>query len=223
MATSSSNASGAKAYREIMSEGPRFRRYRPEERAAMLVNAGLAVLAEGGIAGFTVDNICTKSGASRGLIAHHFGGKDGLLAACYGAAYAPLLADLAPNEGPEPALETMLDRLFSPSHFRPETLRLWLALWGEVAGNAKLQAEHRRHYAAFRASLARAIRQKAPALAEDLVEDLAVAVIALADGLWLELCIAPDVMPAARAHALCGMLLEPVLGALASDQTSVAS
>ncbi|MBH1974635.1 MAG: TetR family transcriptional regulator, partial [Rhodobacteraceae bacterium] len=77
------------------SEAPKFRRYTSEVRAAMLVDAGLACLAEGGITAFTVDNICRKSAASRGLIAHHFGGKDGLLAAVYAAAYAPLIADLA--------------------------------------------------------------------------------------------------------------------------------
>ncbi len=213
MAGSSTAANGAKASPAIMSDTPRYRRYRPEERAAMLVEAGLAVLAEGGIAGFTVDNICKKSGASRGLIAHHFGAKEGLLAACYAAAYAPLLADLAPEEGMLPDLATLLDRLFSAEHFRPETLRLWLALWGEVAGNPALQAEHRRLYTAFRASLARAIAALAP---QAKAETLAVSIIALADGLWLELCIAPDLMPAARARALCADLLEPVLGPLPS-------
>ncbi len=68
-----------------MSE-PRFRRYAADIRAAMLVEAGMVCLARGGITAFTVDNICAEAGASRGLIAHHFGGKDGLLAAVYAAA-----------------------------------------------------------------------------------------------------------------------------------------
>ena len=80
-----------------ISDAPRFRRYASEVRAAMLVEAGLATLAEGGITAFTVDNICRRAQASRGLIAHHFGGKDGLLVAVYHAAYTPLLADLSPD------------------------------------------------------------------------------------------------------------------------------
>jgi TetR/AcrR family transcriptional regulator, transcriptional repressor of bet genes len=179
---------------------PKFRRYRSEERAAMLVEAGLACLAEGGITAFTVENICNKSGASRGLIAHHFGGKDGLLAAVYAAAYAPLIADLKEVEG----LAALLDCLVSPRHFTRELLNIWLALWGEAAVNPALQAAHRAHYALFRTALARAIAAEAPAAD---AEALAMTVIALVDGLWLELCIAPDLMSADRARALCEAVL----------------
>ena len=136
-----------------ISDAPRFKRYTTEIRAAMLVEAGLACLAEGGITGFTIDNICRKAGASRGLVAHHFGSKDGLLAAVYAAAYAPLLADLTPDLD----LSAVFDRLFSPAHFTKATLNVWLALWGEVAVNPDLQAEHRCNYATFRATVARAI------------------------------------------------------------------
>ncbi len=181
--------------------GPRFRRYASGERSAMLVQAGLACLAEGGITAFTVENICTKSGASRGLIAHHFGSKDGLLAAVYAAAYAPLLADLADHAG----LDDLLDRLLSPRHFTRDGLNIWLALWGEAAVNPALQAGHRAHYAAFRGTLARAI---AAALPKADAEALAMTVIALVDGLWLELCIAPDLMTAERARALCAAVLD---------------
>lgn len=182
------------------SEAPKFRRYRSEERAAMLVEAGLACLAEGGITAFTVDNICRKSGASRGLIAHHFGGKDQLLAAVYAAAYAPLLADLA--EATE--LEALLDRLLSPRHFTRDVLNVWLSLWGEAATNPVLQAEHRAHYTLFRQSLAAAIARRSPNVN---AEAKAITLIALIDGLWLELCMAPDLMSAAQARALVDAVL----------------
>ena len=192
-----------------ISDAPRFRRYASEVRAAMLVEAGLATLAEGGITAFTVDNICRRAQASRGLIAHHFGGKDGLLVAVYHAAYTPLLADLSPDL----TLPALLDRLFSKAHFSRATLNTWLALWGEVAVNADLQIEHRRNYGAFRAAVARAIVRHAPTAAPH-ADDLATALIALADGLWLELCIAPDLMTAPRARQICAGLLEPILGPL---------
>lgn len=176
---------------------PRFRRYAPEVRAAMLVEAGLACLARGGIAAFTVDNICAQAGASRGLIAHHFGGKDGLLAAVHAAAYAPVLQGWETVD-----LAGLVDRLFDPAQFTKAGLRVWLALWGEIAVNPVLQAEHARHYAAYRASVARVVGD----------EVLAGAVIALADGLWLEQSLAPDLMSADRAKATCRMLLRPVLG-----------
>jgi TetR/AcrR family transcriptional repressor of bet genes len=187
--------------------GPRFRRYASEVRAAMLVEAGLSVLAEGGITAFTVDNICKRAETSRGLIAHHFGGKEGLLVAVYHAAYAPLLADLTPDL----SVDQVLDRLFSPKHFTRESLNIWLSLWGQVAVNAGLQEAHRANYAAFRAAVAHAIARDAKAPVD--AEAIAAALIALADGLWLELCFAPDLMSPDRAKATCRMLLEPLLKA----------
>ena len=184
---------------------PRFRRYASEVRAAMLVEAGLAVLAEGGITAFTVDRICQRAKTSRGLIAHHFGGKDGLLAAVYHAAYAPLLADLSADL----SLDAVLERLFSPRHFTRESLNIWLSLWGQVAVNAGLQAAHRANYAAFRSAVATAIRRDGNSALD--AEALAAALIALADGLWLELCFASDLMSADRARQTCRMLLEPLV------------
>jgi len=184
-----------------MSE-PKFRRYAPEVRAGMLVEAGMACLARGGITAFTVDNICREAGASRGLITHHFGGKDGLLAAVYAAAYAPMLERW---EGV--GLAGLMDRLFDPAQFAPPGLTAWLALWGEIAVNPVLQAEHARHYAAYRTAVAGVLRSHAPD-----PETLAGALIALADGLWLEQCLAPDLMSPDRAKAACRMLLTPILG-----------
>lgn len=193
---------------------PRFKRLTATNRAAELVQAGLAVLAAGGITAFTIDKICKKAGASRGLIGHHFGGKDGLLAACYGAAYAPLLQMLHGGGAPLP-LPELIDELFTDRQFRREGLTLWLALWGEIAVNPALQAEHLRHYQAYEAAIIRAITNFA--LAKGRQADapmLAATLIALLDGLWLELCIAPGVMSAQKARRAVTALLEPHLGPL---------
>ena len=55
----------------------KYKRLAPEARAAELVEAGLRVLAKGGITAFTIDNICKASGASRGLIGHHLAARTG--------------------------------------------------------------------------------------------------------------------------------------------------
>jgi AcrR family transcriptional regulator len=195
---------------------PRFRRYASEVRAAMLVEAGLAVLAEGGIRAFTIDNICKTSGASRGLVTHHFGSKDGLLAAVYAAAYQPLLAAIAPEGQEAPALPALIDHLFSPANYSRDSLNVWLAIWGEIASNGPLQAEHRALYARYRAVVAGAIARHAAAQGRRVeAEALAVTLIALVDGLWLELCIDPEGMSAATARAACLQVLEPLLGEIA--------
>lgn len=182
----------------------------------MLVEAGLACLARGGITAFTIDNICTEAKASRGLIAHHFGSKDGLLAAVYAAAYAPFLAAISPAEGPEPDLGALVEAAFSDALFARENLNVWLALWGEIAVNPALKAAHRRLFDAYQASVSRAIARHAAArgLAVD-AEGLSLSFIALIDGYWLEQHIDPERLSQDRARAAFLQIWEPVLGAIA--------
>ena len=193
---------------------PKFKRMTAEGRAALLVQAGLACLAEGGIAGFTVERICARAGASRGLIGHHFGSKDGLLAACYGAAYAPLL-QVVVAQGRAPALPQLLDELLSDRQFRRDGLNIWLALWAEVAVNPALQAAHLAHYGAYQAAVAASIAEFAAHAGRKVdATALARALIALLDGLWVEMCVAPGQMDRHSARAAIGLLLAPHLGAI---------
>jgi betaine-aldehyde dehydrogenase len=204
-----------------MTTPPRFRRYDAEVRARMLIDAGLACLAEGGITAFTIDNICRKAQASRGLVAHHFGSKDGLLAAVYAAAYRPMLAATAP-EGTAPLdLPTLIDRIFSAEKFTRENLNTWLAIWGETAANPRLLAEHRQLYAAYRTTIATAITALATERNRSVdAETLATSIIALADGYWLEQCLDPDRIAPDAARAACVTLLEPLLGQLTSSEVT---
>ena len=186
---------------------PKFKRLAPQDRAAELVEAGLRVLAKGGITAFTIDNICKASGASRGLIGHHFGNKDGLLAACYAAAYAPLLQAWAAG-AESPALPELVEELLSERQLRPEGLNIWLALWGEIAVNQRLRTEHLRHYRLYHDTLARAAaRHFGRAMPENCDLTLATALIALLDGIWLEFCIAPEEMSRDKARAAVNALL----------------
>lgn len=179
----------------------------------MLVEAGMACLAQGGIRAFTVDNICKAAGASRGLITHHFGSKDQLLAAVYAAAYDPFLEAIAPEDGPEPDLPELMDYLFAPVNYSRESLAMWLALWGAIATNPALQAEHVALYGRYRETLARAIARFAEAGGRQVdAQTLAVSLIALVDGMWLELCISPGSLDPAAARAATAALLEPMLG-----------
>ena len=199
---------------------PKYRRFEPAERKQQLVQAAIECLAEGGMAGFTVERICEKAGISRGLISHHFDGKDALLLAAYDA-MTVFLSDLAasglgkPGSEPAATLRDTIEANFSTDLTDQPTLKAWLAVWGEVAGNDKLRALHRKRYDAYRANLTAAITAVAQERGRTVdAGQLATMFIALIDGLWLEWCLDPVVLPQEQAKAACYALLEPHLGPL---------
>jgi TetR/AcrR family transcriptional regulator, transcriptional repressor of bet genes len=194
-------------------ERAKYIRLTSEERRTALIQAALICIARGGIQEFTVDKVSAEAGISRGLIAHHFGSINGLLAAVYARAYAASLPDLAGTAGAVARIALLIDTYVDPRFFNRETLNVWLALWGQISVNAELGAEHRRQYAAYLDGVTTAIA----ALAKErgrTVDSKAVAkaLICLADGLGVQHCLDPDVMPASEARALCLAFLAPHLG-----------
>ena len=198
-----------------MTPGPKYTRLTSEDRRAALEEAALVCMARGGILEFTIDKVCTQAGVSRGLITHHFQSKDGLLVAVYAKMYARSMAAIdAPRPG-KARIVAMIDASFAPAMFSREVLNIWLTLWGEIANNPVLQAEHRRQYATYVADVTAALDEIA--LARDLTLDsaaLARAFIALVDGLGLQRCIEPRLMTPKSAKDACYALLEPHLGTL---------
>jgi len=194
---------------------PKFTRLSAEDRRNALIEAGLACLARGGIQAFTIDKICVEAGVSRGLITHHFGAINGLLAAVYGRIYrdtTPHPSDTVPGA---PRLAALLDAYFQPKVFNRDVLNIWIALWGQISNIPELGDEHRRQYDAYLGEVADAIAELASQRGRTVdAGALAATLICLVDGLGLQHCIDPKVMPAARARALCVTLLEPHLGPL---------
>ena len=198
-----------------MANAPKYSRLTSETRRAALEDAALTCMARGGILEFTIDKVCKQAGVSRGLITHHFQSKDGLLVAVYANMYAKTMAAIgAPRPG-VPRIAAMIDASFAPDIFSREVLNIWLTLWGEIANNPVLQAEHRRQYAAYVTDVTAAIDEIAADRGLTLDSaSLARTFIALVDGLGLQRCIEPRLMTPKSAKAACYALLEPHLGKL---------
>ena len=62
---------------------PKNRRAEPDERRELLVAATLRCLGRDGHAGISVRRIATEAGVSVGLLNHHFGSIDALIADTY--------------------------------------------------------------------------------------------------------------------------------------------
>lgn len=192
---------------------PRYRRYPSETRVAMLIEAGLSCLARGGITAFTIDNICREAGASRGLIAHHFGSKAGLLAAIYSRMYDRYTAVITPDTQEPPSLQDLVKASFAPEVFNPDSLRIWLALWGEIANSDELRRVHRQRYRELLDVFEQAIVAEAARNGRSCEpRTLATLLIALTDGLWLEQAIDRAMLSRERALAAMREFIETHLG-----------
>lgn len=66
----------------------RSRAAKPRGSAERLVDASLEILSEQGVAGLTIAEVSRVSGVSNGSLYHHFGGREGLLAACQARFFA---------------------------------------------------------------------------------------------------------------------------------------
>lgn len=195
-------------------KAPRFSRKSAEDRKQDLIKAGLSCLAKGGITYFTVDNICRAANVSKGLVVHHFGSKEGLAAAVYAAAYNQMLAPVFSAEETGGNIRRLLDWLLDALPANQENLRIWLALWGEIASNPHLQLEHRKHYALYKESVARTISEAARkrGIATDSYE-IAASLIALVDGVWLQQCLDPTRLKLEDALDMCMRHVENALAA----------
>jgi TetR/AcrR family transcriptional regulator, transcriptional repressor of bet genes len=198
---------------------PRFARVEADLRRQMLIDAAIRCLAEGGIAAFTVDRISREANVSRGLINHHFNGISGLLIEVYEAMTQSMIAagreTLFFEGSAEERLAQVIETMFRPPMFSKSSLRAWLALWGEVATNPRLKASHRKSYDAYRKAIGDALGEIAVARKiKTNGEALAMTVIALIDGLWIEWCLDSSVVNRDTARAAVYDVLEARLGSL---------
>jgi len=192
---------------------PKFTRLNSEDRRAALIQAGLTCMARGGIQEFTVDKICAEAGVSRGLIRHHFGSMNALLAAVYTTIYNEPARQSRARVAGQSRIEHLLGSLFAPEVFNREILTIWLTLWGQASLNPELSEGHRIEYSAYHDDVAKALGETARANGRTVeVGDLARGLICMIDGLGIQHCIDPDSMPADRAMAICRAMLEPAIG-----------
>jgi len=206
------------------SREPKYRREQPGVRRRMLVEAAMECLARDGIQGFTIDRICKLAGVSRGLINHYFDSKDGLLVEVYrGSLYQMVSTRIAQVAGADPTgdsspnarLTAIIDATFTPEFFSRARLRIWLALWGEIATNPTLRKAHRELYGTYRGTIAREIALIAKARGIKLDADrLALSFLALVDGLWLEWCLDDEAVRTDEVRAAATNMLEMHLGPL---------
>jgi TetR/AcrR family transcriptional regulator, transcriptional repressor of bet genes len=184
---------------------PAFTRAEPDARRLSLIEATARVLARDGAGGASVRAIALEAGVSPGLVAHHFGGVDALIAATYGHVGEQVSAALdaavaGAGEDPRARLTAYVAASFAAPIADRALLATWTAFWGLVIARGEVAALHDAQYARYRAELEGLLA--ACGLAPAATRRTAIAITALVDGLWLELCLSPAVLDADEARAI---------------------
>lgn len=188
-----------------VSTPPAFRRSEPDARRLSLIEACGRVLAHAGIAGASVRAIALEAGVSAGLVGHYFPGVDALIAATYAQTGARVDAALAAavdaaGADPQARLAAFVSASFAAPIADPELLATWIAFWSLVRARPEIAALHDEQYGGFRAQLEMLLAGCGVAPAQ--LRTAAIAITALVDGLWLELCLSPHALTADEAAAI---------------------
>lgn len=192
-----------------------YRRAEPDARRQSLIEAAARVLAQRGAAGASVRTICAEAGVSPGLLRHYFDGIDALIAATYAWTDEQVgswldQAVAAAGGDPRARLLAYVTASFRPPIADPQLLATWIAYWSLVKSNPEMERLHGELYAGYRGDLEALLAECG--LDPARVRLAAIAVSALVDGLWLELCLAPDAFSAEEASGIAGEVVEGLLG-----------
>ncbi len=187
----------------------------PAERRQALIDAAARALAKHGAGGVSVRTIAAEAGVSPGLVTHHFEGVEPLLAATYrqvseqvGEALAAAVKQA--GEDPRARLAAYVAGNFQPPVMDTDLLATWLGLLSLTKSMPLIEIAHAETYAAYRADVERLLAACRVSGDHRLQ---AVAITALVDGLWLELCLDDSVFTPAEAIGIARGWLDSLLGA----------
>ena len=197
-----------------VSTKPAFTRAEPDARRASLVEATARVLARDGVAGTSVRAIALEARVSPGLVGHYFDGIDALVAATYAhveTQVAQAIDGALDRAGTEPRarLDAFVTASFAPPVASGELLATWIAFWSLVRSRPEIARQHDDQYAAFRARLEGLLGDCGLPAARR--RHAAIAITAVIDGLWLELCLSPQAFSADEAGEIARATLDALL------------
>jgi transcriptional repressor BetI len=186
-------------------------------RRLTLVEGALKSIAAHGLHGTTVQTISESSGSSRGLVNHYFKNKDELIVAAYRHLADEWESRVSAfmRESGKPA-ETRLKALATASFHAdvldPKWLKAYLAFWSEAQHSPSLHNVNREVNTHYRAAVTRLFaRAGAETGCAIDAESAAIGLLALIDGLWLQLAVQTADLDSSSAQATCHTYIDRLL------------
>jgi len=170
----------------------------------------MKTIARHGYARTTMAHVAGTAGLSQGIVNFYFDSKESLLYETLvhlAGEYEAILRRALENAGPDPvrALDAMIETDLGPEVCTPVKSALWLAFWAESRGRptyAKLCQSLNTNYCRQVSDLCTALIEQNGYRGLD-PDVMAVGFVALIDGFWADLSVAPDNMDRERAKTAC--------------------
>jgi TetR/AcrR family transcriptional repressor of bet genes len=180
-----------------------------EYRRQLLIEGTIKSMAERGVGGTTVRSICADAGSSRGLIGHYYASKEELVAEAFRQLFTRVSHSVM--EGQTRVSGTAGERLraiprlvFSPPVYTEFNRHAFLAFWHEIRFNPAVREANRELYLDYtRRTQALFAQAGVECNVEVDHRSAAIGLIALIDGLWLELTIDDKAVSVVKAIELC--------------------
>ena len=188
-----------------------------EARQTQLIKATIRSIAKRGLSDTTIATVAKEAGLSQGIINLHFQSKERLLIATlrfvadeYQQAWQQALENA--GESSAEKLAAVIEANFGKAVCDRNRLAVWFAFWGE--------SKSRPTYRNICTTLDQEYDAMLTRLCADLIRDggysgidaenIATALSAMGDGLWLDLLVNPESMDRERAKATCMAYLTAV-------------
>jgi TetR/AcrR family transcriptional regulator, transcriptional repressor of bet genes len=192
-----------------------FKRESAEERRRHLGEAVLRCILKGGSAGISVRQIAAEAGVSLGLIRHHFGDVEELIAYAFDLTTDTLFHAIGtaidraePN--PQARLDAFIETSFSPLVLDRDVLGVWVVFWGLILHSRRMSSAQTREYSLY-LTMVESLLKELIATESIPIRDIKLASVgftALLDGLWLAWCLNPAAFEPAEGASLCRMWIE---------------
>ncbi|MEU6129601.1 TetR/AcrR family transcriptional regulator [Saccharopolyspora sp. NPDC047091] len=199
----------------------RTQQERRDQAESALLTAAAELVVEQGVRSLTLARVGERAGYSRGIVTHHFGGKQALverLARATQAAFVSGRDDLPP--GPDRVLRLIDDYLGGLARLDVSN-QAFMLLWVEAATQPDLAPVFRERDAAFRADLRDDIEA---GIADGVVDpglepdDVAIAVVGQLRGIALQLLLDPRGVDVDRVRRSVTGYWRQVLAAKPADR-----
>jgi len=182
------------------------------ERREEVLEATWRVMARSGIDHVSIREIAAEAGCSTGVIAHYFKNKDDVLMSAMLRVSRQeadrIRARTAGLRGIR-ALEAIIEEVLPVGEQRTLEMAVWMSFWGRAVGDARLVAEQRRYYTAWRAVLRRHLKE---AVESGEIRDVdcsaeAIRLAGLIDGIGIQAVFEPQRISGRRPLQLVGEYL----------------